>query len=180
MTATAADDMSSSLGGTSQDNMDVNGPRFTIKPPSTLKDDGKPSSSLKQDFDRLLRLIEDERHLCALTLLESIETRVNSHSNNNNNPPTSASTAARTSPTRHKNNHHHFNLHLPFHKRKTTAQQKAIVGPEAEKADVKAKLEVHKELLDKLKVSLLCIYAYLCISILMQLLHFLLNLFIYL
>ena len=153
MTATAADDMSSSLGGTSQDNMDVNGPRFTIKPPSTLKDDGKPSSSLKQDFDRLLRLIEDERHLCALSLLESIETRVNSH--NNNNPSVSASAAARTSPTRHKNNHHHFNLHLPFHKRKTTAQQKGIVGPEAEKADVKAKLEVHKELLDKLKVSLL-------------------------
>jgi hypothetical protein len=128
--------------GVSDKEQSINGPRFIIKPPSTLEDDGTPSASLKQDFDRLLRLIEDERHLCADSLLESIEERVNA-------PPSSTAASPSHNSASSNNHHHHKKFH--FFKRKSVTQKPA--GPEAEKADVKAKLEIHKALLEKLKVS---------------------------
>jgi hypothetical protein len=53
-------------------------PRFTILPPSTIQDDGSPSDSLPNDAKRLLRFIQDERHLVAGELLVTIRTRLES------------------------------------------------------------------------------------------------------
>lgn len=53
-------------------------PKFEIRPPSTLKDDGKISASLSKDVQRIFQFIDDERHLTAHTLLHSIYDRINS------------------------------------------------------------------------------------------------------
>jgi hypothetical protein len=52
------------------------GKRFTIRPPTTLKDDGRPSTELRRDVQRVFALIEDERHLTAETLLTSVRQRL--------------------------------------------------------------------------------------------------------
>jgi hypothetical protein len=51
-------------------------PQFKIKAPTTTDDDGSPSSSCLKDADRVFRLIEDERHLCALSLYENLKERL--------------------------------------------------------------------------------------------------------
>jgi hypothetical protein len=51
-------------------------PTFTIQPPCTSGDSGAPSDSLSNDFDRVFMLIEDERHLTAHALLESVRERL--------------------------------------------------------------------------------------------------------
>jgi hypothetical protein len=51
-------------------------PTFTILPPCTSGDTGAPSYSLSNDLDRVFMLIEDERHLTAHALLESVRERL--------------------------------------------------------------------------------------------------------
>mmetsp|Transcript_34275 Transcript_34275/g.82553 ORF Transcript_34275/g.82553 Transcript_34275/m.82553 type:complete len:990 (-) Transcript_34275:158-3127(-) len=48
----------------------------TIRPPTTTLDDGQPTKSCKHDIDRVLRLIEDERHFTAQELLHDIQDRL--------------------------------------------------------------------------------------------------------
>ena len=43
-----------------------------IKAPTTTDDDGSPSDSCVDDMERVLRLIEDERHLAAQTLYHNV------------------------------------------------------------------------------------------------------------
>jgi hypothetical protein len=49
---------------------------YQIKPPTTINDDGKPSSSLLKDMQRTLALIEDERHFAAFDLYQSVKKRL--------------------------------------------------------------------------------------------------------
>ena len=52
-------------------------PRYEIRPPTD--DDGQPSGSLLRDAQRVLTLIEDERHLLAHELLQSVQQRLAEH-----------------------------------------------------------------------------------------------------
>lgn len=47
-----------------------------LGPPATASDDGSPSDSLSEDARRVLRLIEDERHLCAESLYKNLKGRL--------------------------------------------------------------------------------------------------------
>ena len=49
---------------------------FTIRPPTTTNDEGKPGPSLSKDVERVFRLIDDERHLTAQELLVSVQERL--------------------------------------------------------------------------------------------------------
>jgi hypothetical protein len=49
---------------------------FTIRPPLTSADMGAPSASILKDAQRVLDFIEDERHLTALKLYESVKSRI--------------------------------------------------------------------------------------------------------
>jgi hypothetical protein len=49
---------------------------FSIRPPTTTGDDGTPSTSVSKDLDRVVRLIQDERHLTAHALLEEVRKRL--------------------------------------------------------------------------------------------------------
>jgi hypothetical protein len=51
-------------------------PRFKISRPTTVDDDGTPSDSCAEDAERIFRLIEDERHLCAHALYEDLKERI--------------------------------------------------------------------------------------------------------
>jgi hypothetical protein len=52
-------------------------PKFTIHPPCTMDDvTGDPTSSLEKDVRRIFNLIEDERHLIAHRLYESVIQRI--------------------------------------------------------------------------------------------------------
>jgi hypothetical protein len=53
-------------------------PKFTIRPPCTLNDDGKPSDSIYNDVLRIFKFIDDERHLTAHDILLSVEKRITS------------------------------------------------------------------------------------------------------
>lgn len=48
---------------------------YVIRQPTTTEDDGTPSTFLKHDVDRVLRLAHDERHLTAYKLLEDVKER---------------------------------------------------------------------------------------------------------
>jgi hypothetical protein len=54
----------------------MNEPLYKISPPKTNGDDGSPSKSCLKDARRIFRLIEDERHLCAHSLYESLIERL--------------------------------------------------------------------------------------------------------
>jgi hypothetical protein len=49
---------------------------FAIRPPTTMGDDGTPSNSVSRDLDRVVRLVQDERHLTAHALLEEVRERL--------------------------------------------------------------------------------------------------------
>jgi hypothetical protein len=49
---------------------------FVIRPPTTTNDDGRPGDSLLQDTKRIFAFIEDERHLAAYKLYESVIQRL--------------------------------------------------------------------------------------------------------
>ena len=51
-------------------------PVFHIRPPSTTNDNGNPTDSLTNDIHRVFALIDDERHLTALRLLDDLCTRL--------------------------------------------------------------------------------------------------------
>jgi hypothetical protein len=79
---------------------------YTIRPPCTMGDMGTPSSSLLKDIQRVLHMIDDERHLTAHTLYGTIQARIqqfdkennqqyintnnSNHSNHNNNSTTTS------------------------------------------------------------------------------------------
>lgn len=52
---------------------------FHIRPACTIGDDGSPSSSVLRDTQRVLHFIEDERHLTAQKLLQSVQSRVDTY-----------------------------------------------------------------------------------------------------
>ena len=52
-----------------------------LSKPSTSKDDASPSESCLADADRVLRLIDDERHMSALALYQNIQERLKDLSN---------------------------------------------------------------------------------------------------
>lgn len=49
---------------------------YVILPPTTTGDDGTPSNSICQDLDRIVRLIQDERHITAHNLLQSVKEKL--------------------------------------------------------------------------------------------------------
>jgi len=49
---------------------------YTPVPPQSIGDDGSPSDSILQDTKRVLSLLQDDRHLLAETLLQTVETRL--------------------------------------------------------------------------------------------------------
>ncbi len=49
---------------------------YTIRPPLTAGDRGEPSKSILKDVERIFALIEDERHLIAHRLYESVQRRI--------------------------------------------------------------------------------------------------------
>jgi hypothetical protein len=51
--------------------------QLPITAPTTLADDASPSQSVYEDACRVFRLIEDERHLSAHSLYESVWERIN-------------------------------------------------------------------------------------------------------
>lgn len=65
------------MRSTSQSQMSgSNADGFSIRPPTTTGDDGTPSTSVSKDLDRVVRLIQDERHLTAHALLEEVRKRL--------------------------------------------------------------------------------------------------------
>ena len=52
---------------------------YTIKFPSTTRDDGSPSDDILHDCRRILLLIDDERHLIAQKLYASVTSRLQEH-----------------------------------------------------------------------------------------------------
>lgn len=59
----------------------------TIKKPSTSKDDGTPSISCVNDVERVMRFIEDERHLIAKGLYQSVLERIRKSASPSSPPP---------------------------------------------------------------------------------------------
>lgn len=51
-------------------------PRFEILKPSTSEDDGSPTGECYRDMERVFRLIEDERHLIAMEVYQSVLARL--------------------------------------------------------------------------------------------------------
>jgi hypothetical protein len=49
---------------------------FHIRPACTIGDDGSPTSSVLRDAQRVLNFTDDERHLTAQKLLQSVQSRV--------------------------------------------------------------------------------------------------------
>jgi hypothetical protein len=49
---------------------------FHIRPACTIGDDGSPTSSVLRDIQRVLHFIDDERHLTAQKLLQSVQSRL--------------------------------------------------------------------------------------------------------
>lgn len=52
---------------------------YKIKYPSTTNDDGTPTDDLYNDCCRILRFVDDERHLLAKKLYSSVLTRFDEH-----------------------------------------------------------------------------------------------------
>lgn len=48
----------------------------TIRPPTTMGDNAKPSDSILRDSHRVLALLEDERILAASALLDNVKNRI--------------------------------------------------------------------------------------------------------
>jgi hypothetical protein len=64
---------------------------YSIHPPCTMGDNGTPSSSLLKDIQRVLHMIDDERHLTAHTLFCTIQTRIEQFETDNHNNSTTSS-----------------------------------------------------------------------------------------
>jgi CRISPR/Cas system CMR-associated protein Cmr5 small subunit len=111
-------------------------PPYTIRPPLTTDDDGKPTSSIAKDAHRVLDLIEDERHLTALALFESVRERINEWKH-------------MTEKKQHQHKHHKH-LKSIFHvkhkespaKQKTEHEMKSVIDLFDSKEEVLHKLEV--------------------------------------
>lgn len=52
---------------------------FHIRPACTIGDDGSPTPSVLRDAQRVLHFIDDERHLTAQKLLQSVQSRVTAY-----------------------------------------------------------------------------------------------------
>ena len=59
-------------------------PPYHIQKPCTMGDNGQPSSSITNDVQRVLQLIDDERHLTAHALYTSILHRIQLYDDDNN------------------------------------------------------------------------------------------------
>lgn len=59
---------------------------YTIKFPSTTKDNGSPSHDLMDDCNRVFALIDDERYIAAQQLYASIQERMKANSSRYQSP----------------------------------------------------------------------------------------------
>eukprot|EP00521_Asterionellopsis_glacialis_P009443 CAMPEP_0195287422 /NCGR_PEP_ID=MMETSP0707-20130614/4487_1 /TAXON_ID=33640 /ORGANISM="Asterionellopsis glacialis, Strain CCMP134" /LENGTH=1087 /DNA_ID=CAMNT_0040347175 /DNA_START=103 /DNA_END=3366 /DNA_ORIENTATION=- len=99
---------------------------YAIQPPTTQDDDGKPSSSLLKDVERILALVQDERHLIAHKLSLSVQTRFDQQQQQQQQQhegKTPPSTPTRTNVTNHQNRAEGGGGF--FHKRAQQQQQRA-------------------------------------------------------
>ena len=120
------------------------GRRFIIRPPTTIDDDASPSDNIVNDARRVLAMIQDERHLCAESLLRDVESRLEEHETSTllSTSPTSASAS---SPNR-------FRL-LRRHTSPSKQHRRSIDKSNNDFAEAKRILQQNRLNLAKLKVS---------------------------
>jgi len=116
-----------------------NVPRFEIRPPCTLNDDGEPSASLLNDAKRVFDFIEDERHLTAERLLQSVHERLQQQQSELDN------TSERSSNKKQQRK----KFHLLFHSQKDR-QEEAKHAQQAEQVrQVRDLLDRNSAILEK-------------------------------
>jgi hypothetical protein len=110
-------------------------PHFIIRPPMTTSDDGKPSESVARDVQRVFDLMEDERHLIALSLYENARERVNEWKHMKE---------------KKGQKNHHKHLKAMFHSKSKDYDSKSKLDKEMKNAI--ELLDSKKEVLEKLEV----------------------------
>ena len=121
------------------------GRRFIIRPPTTIDDDASPSEDIVNDANRVLAMIQDERHLCAEALLRDVQRRLEDH-DTDTILSISPSSSSSTSPNRFRFLRRHTTSSSSKHERKHDDKK------ENEIAEVKQILDRNRLLLAKLKV----------------------------
>lgn len=134
---------------------------FTIKAPLTTGDKGEPTASVLQDAKRVFDFIEDERHLMALDLYQSVKKRIDSwdkahkkktgilphHNNSSSRQSSNANTTTNSNskPTKKP---------LQFLNRGAAKKVEVVTSPEdVEYSDAKAFLQTRHPQIIKLEVS---------------------------
>jgi hypothetical protein len=119
-----------------------------IRPPTTILDDGNPSSSCRRDMDRVLRLIEDERHFTAQELLHDVQRRLGINTSSLPSSPSNDSNDSSSDTGRRK-------IRLrPFQHNRQQNRQRAQKQLDDDKDHVEARqlLESNQDILKKLEV----------------------------
>lgn len=114
-----------------------NVPAFTITAPLTTGDKGQPSASIALDVKRVWDLIQDERHLVADSLYQSVKERVDAWQSKQQQ---------------------HDQQHLRHHKRGMRRVKKHHPSKVDSEADKEMKETIHllqerKDIIEKLEVS---------------------------
>ena len=112
-------------------------PPFKIRAPLTSTDTGAPSVDIRRDAQRVFDLIQDERHLTAHSLLQSVQQRV------------AASERRISLRESHKKKRGHFWRHKPA----TAAPSPEDPNDDTAYAETKALLEKEQAALEKLEVG---------------------------
>ena len=136
-----------------------------IRPPTTTLDDGQPSKSCKHDIDRVLRLIEDERHFTAQELLHDIQDRLGIVRNNTTDGKTTieknpSSPQQQSQPSNEDGGGSNYatgrqrgKLRLRPFQFNRQQQTKNQTETNKDHEETKAIIEANKEILDTLEVS---------------------------
>lgn len=122
------------------------GRRFIIRPPTTIDDDASPSENIVDDANRVLAMIQDERHLCAEALLRDVQRRLEDH-DTDTILSISPSSSSSTSPNRFRflQRRHTTSSSSKHHRKHEDKKENDI-------AEVKQILDRNRLLLAKLKV----------------------------
>ena len=141
-----------------------------IRPPTTTVDDGRPTDSCMHDVDRVLRLIEDERHFTAQELLHDVHSRLGILRSRQTDPSSPlqsqlSSDSRDSDPTNNKRqdgaeNRKGGKLRLrPFHfhrqQHQHTKVNRGAENSDKDREEARAVLEANQEILDKLEVRLI-------------------------
>ena len=145
-------------------------PPYKIKKPCTMGDQGIPSLSMMTDLQRVLNLIDDERHLTAHSLYTSILHRMQlyDNSNHNNNTPNDDKTTKNTIPKQKTKT-----FSSSFLKRSGSGIPKPPPNGTHSTNEDEAMIQTVKEIIfsskkhifDKLEVRSICLLTYKCLSL---------------